>query len=414
MVWAAMKVIRDPGGVQYPSGAAQFASSVTGSLTINCQIAYSFDRGDTWYPTRFPYADQPACGDPMVVAGRDGSFYVAIDAMGSWQTPNLPSGLATDRIAVARSRDGGRSFSEPTDAGTVVDRPFMRIDPANDYLYESSGGGINGYPRQVAVSKDHARTWSAPKAFGGNHMAVNHGVLAYAAQGGSPASGQLELHYSKDQAATFTTVPVPGATGGSGDWITADPTRAGAFALMQQVGNVLQVNVTRDLGKTWGRPVALTNSTSRMITKPWIDYGSTGVLGVMWKSTTADGNHFEVFLALSKDSGRTFAAPVRISSAPSEQAPITYLAGDDLSWVALDGDFAYVGWGDMRSGDLQAWFARYRLSASGGPTAAGPSGAGSGGHAHLPTTGTSQLAAAVALLLLASGAVLHRRRRPHR
>jgi hypothetical protein len=275
----------------------------------------------------------------MVVAGQAGSFYVAIDAMGNWQSPNVPSGTELD------------------------------------------------------------------------HIAVNHGVLALAAQRASPGSGQHELHYRKDQAPTFPPVPVPGATGGSGDWITADPTHAGGFALMQQVGNALQEYVTRDLGKTWGHAVSLTNSTTRRLTQPWIDYGSTGALAVMWKSTTADGNHFEVFLALSKDSGRTFAAPVRISSAPSALAPITYLAGDDLSWVSLDGDYAYVGWGDMRSGDLQAWFARYRLSATASATGNAAGGSGTGGTGGLPTTGTSRLAAAVALLLIAAGAVLHRRRR---
>jgi hypothetical protein len=55
-----------------------------------------------------------------------------------------------------------------------------------------------------------------------------------------------------------------------------------------------------------------------MITKPWIDYGSTGVLGVMWKSTTADGNHFEgpalkvVALLVAAPAG---TAPLREASA---------------------------------------------------------------------------------------------------
>lgn len=408
MVWAAMKVIKDPAGVVYPSGAAQFAQTATGSMTVNCEIAYSFDRGSTWYPTRFPYADQPSCGDPMVVAGQDGSFFVAMDSMGDWQTPNLQGGTEKDHVTVTRSTDGGRSFAEPVDAATIVDRPFFRIDPSTDYLYEASGGGLNAYPRQAVVSKDKGRTWSAPRAFAGNHMAVNHGALAYASQGGSPAAAQLEFALSKDEGATFTTTPVTGAVGGSADWVTGDPTHAGTFSVMQQVANTLQVFTTRDSGTTWSKAFNLTNDPARGITKPWIDYGSSGLLTVMWKSTTADGGHFDVYLALSKDRATSFLSLIKVNKAPSVTQPITYLAGDDLSWVTSDASHAYVGWGDMRSGDLQAWFARYQFATpKAGPVAA-PAGGATGG---LPTTGTSSLAAALALLLLLAGVLLHRSRR---
>lgn len=408
MVWAAMKVIKDLGEVIYPSGAAQFAQTATGSSVVNCQIAYTFDRGTTWYPTRFPYADQPSCGDPMVVAGQDGSFYVAMDSMGDWQTPNLQGGTPKDHITVTRSTDGGRSFSEPVDAHTIVDRPFFRIDPTTDYLYESSGGGLNAYPREMSMSKDKGKTWSAPRAFAGNHMAVNRGQLAYASQGGSPA--QLMFALSKDEGRTYASTPVTGAVGGSGDWITADPAHAGTFSVMQQVANTLQVFTTRDSGKTWSRAFNLSNDPSRVLTKPWIDYGSTGVLGVMWKSTTADGNHHDVYLALSKDRGASFLALIKVNNAPSPIAPITYLAGDDLSWVTLDANYAYVGWGDMRSGDLQAWAARYEFNAPKASSAGAAPGLGQVPRG-LPTTGTSGAAAAVALALIAAGVGLHRRRR---
>jgi hypothetical protein len=344
MVWPVMKVTSTPAG-QYPSAASQFASAATGNGSTSCQMAYSFDRGITWYPTRFPFADTPGCGDAMVAAGPAGDFYVAFDALGDWKSANVENGLPNQHCAVARSVDGGRSFTEATDTGTIVDRPFFRVDPSTGWVYLASGGFVPPEPRDLAVSRDHAKTWSVPATFPGSHLAVNRGLVATAKQAGAMGSpAQLTFSLSRDNGATYTTVNVSGATGGSGDYVSADPTRANHFAVMQTAGNTLQVFTTKDAGTTWAGPVKVTNDAARAVTKPWMDYGSNGALAVMWKSTTADGAGFEVFVAVSKDGGHTFGGPaVKISAAPSKFAPPEYLAGDDLSWVSLDDTYAFLG-----------------------------------------------------------------------
>src|SRR3954468_8035564 len=47
----------------------------------NCTAYYTMDRGLHWYPTPWPQGQRPLCGDPMVVADRNGTFYVAFDWM---------------------------------------------------------------------------------------------------------------------------------------------------------------------------------------------------------------------------------------------------------------------------------------------------------------------------------------------
>lgn len=256
----------------------------------------------------------------MVSSDSKGNFYVSFDSMGDYTLPQRFAYPAFDRTLVARSSDGGRSWSNATDTQTFVDRPFTRVDAATGWVYVYSGGF--GTPRMMTFSKDQGRTWSAPLRPQGQlpqdlflHFAVSHGLLATV----STSNGQMMFNLSRDAGKTMSSTPVPGATGGAaqptdGGWISADPSRKGGFAVMDQVGNAYRVFVTRDAGKTWSKGVQVTNDPSRGASLPWMDYGSSGVLGLMWKSTVTEGSGFEVFATISRDGGLHFARPVRISS----------------------------------------------------------------------------------------------------
>src|SRR5439155_345015 len=76
---------------------------------------------------------------------------------------------------------------------------------------------------------------------------------------------------------------------------------------------------------------------------------------------------YDFWAAISRDGGYSFGAPVRISHALSAPAPD---GGDDFSHVALDGDYLYAAWADMRtsptgaSGDVRSlYFGRVALGA---------------------------------------------------
>jgi hypothetical protein len=376
MVWAAMQQLTTPvAGTPYPGLAAQFASPVTGMQTIQCQMAYTFDGGDTWFPAPFPLRDKPACGDPMVVADSKGTFHITFDLMGLPLTPNTVGTQPIDEVAASRSTDGGRTWSTPVDVGTIVDRPFFRVDPTTDALYEVSGGLISASSRSLTRSVDGGRTWKPRTAFPGSHLAVNHGVIATAFQSGAtpglgaiagtpqaPREAGYYLSLSEDDGNTFTERRVAGATaGGTGDWVSADPTRRGRFAVMQQVGDVLEVLTTSDSGRTWSPPLRV-SVHGRGVALPWLDYGANGVLAVMWKSTDPATSEFLVYSAVRRPGATSFGTPIRVSAKPSKGSDfLNEGAGDDLSWLSVGDKHVYLAWGDRRSGMLQAWFARVPL-----------------------------------------------------
>lgn len=376
MVYVASNFRHVPlaGGVEYPNTLVQFGTPVTGTYNLGCTLSYTEDGGNHWYHVPWPLRDRPACGDPMVVVDKDGTFSIAFDAMGSPTFQSAETNPLTDQVAYSRSTDGGRSWSPSVDIGTIVDRPWLRIDTATGWLYEQSGGLLPGQNRTLTVSKDQGRTWSTPVAWNGNHIAVHAGELAtvtsqynsFGVLGSavtSTQSAQLTFQLSSDGGRTSSSVDIPGATGAY-DWISADPSRKGGFAVMQQFGNVFEVFVTPDGGKTWSTSAPITNDASRAVTKEWMDYGPNGVLAVMWKSTTADGNHSEVYATISRDHGRHFAKPLKVSTKPSPFEDFnTDGAGDDMSWVTVDGHDAYLGWGDLRTGELDGWFAKVPLDA---------------------------------------------------
>ena len=334
--------------------------------SMHCFIAFSDDGGETWTPGRFPMGDRTYCGDPMVAAGPDGTFYVSMDWMGSATFSIVPSssqdnvaGLADNGIGVLSSTDGGRTWhrygvpttnpnhDQPIETGTEVDRPFFRVDMAHPgHLYEESGGfSANG--RQMAVSKDHGLTWSPVVPHPGTHLAVYDGIVASA---GQDTNGQLQFHVSTDDGKTYKTIAVPKATGGSGDWISADPSRRGRFAIMQGKGDNYELFLTPDSGKTWTGPLTIPAANA---TKPWMDYGPTGALGVMWKDTKS-GKVLSVLVQ-----GTAVSRALQVNSVAHE---FTSGLGDDLSWITLDTKNTYLGWGDTRNGFCHGYFARIPLT----------------------------------------------------
>jgi hypothetical protein len=84
----------------------------------------------------------------------------------------------------------------------------------------------------------------------------------------------------------------------------------------------------------------------------------------MWKSSDPKTSQFLVYAALMRSGSTAFSKPLKLSSVPSAGADfVNEGAGDDLSWITVDRTQAYIGWGDRRTGILQAWFARLPLSA---------------------------------------------------
>lgn len=223
----------------------------------------------------------------------------------------------------------------------------------------------------------------------------------------------LFFQTSADQGRTWTRhhVPVPGGFAGFLTYVAADEGRQGRYAIgfMTPDYTGLRVVTTDDSGDTWSAPSTVVDVplpanaakdkanlsmiarlSASMINKPWMAYGPSGVLGFMWKQRRDDiagpptppqspivvwGPGFDVYAAISCDGGSHWEPPLRVNAVTSPNGPS---AQDDLSYIALDRQFAHLVWGDRRhigeitnapmgAGGLQAYYGRvpFRLAAKG-------------------------------------------------
>lgn len=353
----------------------------------HCFASHSRDGGRTWTQTAWPYGDRSMCGDPYLAVDSKGTFYVAFNRLGC--EPGEPAGASPgtcngvpNHVAVARSTDGGRTWSEPVDTPlSVASTPRLRVDTATGEVYAVGGYGAFS-PHAVAVSTDQGRTWSPmaplPAQPFGNQIAVHNGILATATAlkvvGTSEVvPGEAIFWVSRDGGRTFTSslltdsngVPVRPPTGplvpsssvGATDpvpWVSADPTRTGRFAVMVPRGDDFEVYRTEDAGRTWHGPAVIHAPGA---VKPWMEFGSAGLLGVMWRTAAVDAHS-----VVSFDRGRSFSAPVRVNRA-TQPAGNRLAGGDEWSRILLDGPYAYVTWSDGRTGGaLEGVLSRVPLS----------------------------------------------------
>jgi hypothetical protein len=98
-------------------------------------------------------------------------------------------------------------------------------------------------------------------------------------------------------------------------------------------------------------------------------YSPDGVLGMMWRTNEVVPfpalSPYSIWAASSDDGGRTFDV-LRVSRANSPApapGPGNGTTGDDLSYIALDRDHAYVVWADWRPGERNVYFSAVKLQA---------------------------------------------------
>lgn len=383
-----------------------------GPRPIQCGVAYSNNGGASWVEGTIPF--QPAnlpsnpggCADPTLVEGSDGTLY-ALHNGGSLvpgagtSSPGLPS-----LVTLSVSRDGGHSWSNPgkvwsfedtpKDSATsgspdfAFDRPWLAIDPQTSTLYASISDDAL-VERVILASHDHGATWSTPYPLDPDNQSIW-------ADGISAAHGLIAAAYSVDPnsrgyrtaaspavkcakvCAVFETsgndgktwarhvLPAPSVASPSpaptepGLEVAADPFIKGRYAvLVPATTALLQLWVTSDGGITWAKPFTINASGTDTVVKPWISFGTTGALGLVWRELHKD-NSYDVYTSVSRNGGITFATPVELTPGPAPpDTPPQGTPGDDCACnLYLNGQYLYTTWGDSRRGNLQVWFARYR------------------------------------------------------
>jgi hypothetical protein len=349
-----------------------------------CFLAYSNNGGKTWTQVAWPLGSRPLCGESNLAVDSRGTFYI----LNNQVSGDLATDL-TNRVVVSRSTDGGRTWTGPVTTPLLLSgAPTLRVDAATGKVY-AVGGAKWEYPSAVSVSSDHGQTWSTPQVipgpmpcvevapgitpcgYPGREIAVYDGILVSAAQ---EAGGNVTFYASRDDGKAWTATTVTSSKGtavpaGTGDlvptpalgaaddpvpWVSADPTHRGRFAVMVPRGSDLEVYVTSDSGKTWTGPAVIDAANAD---RPWFDFGTDGVLGVMWRTTT--GNAYS---AVSFDHGHSFSAPLQVN-AVTEPAGQYGPPGDRWSDITVTGGYAYITWADGRNGaPLDGIFAKVPLS----------------------------------------------------
>jgi hypothetical protein len=121
-------------------------------------------------------------------------------------------------------------------------------------------------------------------------------------------------------------------------------------------GTQMQVEIvtSNDGGKTFGSPVAVSNSSVGDQVDPWVTAAPDGTIAVSWLDRRNDPANlkYQPFLATSKD-GQTFGPSFLLTSYQSDPTPFINggLPGPGPSlWM---GSAVYSTWMDWRTGDVR-------------------------------------------------------------
>jgi hypothetical protein len=386
-----------------------------------CGIAASEDRGASFTvnpkhpadPGPTPGDPYHNCSDPAATIGPGNVLYTGA---GWWDTP--AGAIDYYNMYVARSADGGASWGKPVFATGDraapqqlllgrntghTDRLFLTADKATGTVY-ATATDFPRFVRWVVASHDGGATFGPPRAIdsplypeipaaGGDYIpAAAHGVVAFAyVTSTGPGTTTCPcgiFETSRNDGRTWKRYATPFPA----NWVAADPSHRGRFAIvsgqgataMPAVSGAIAVSTTDDGGRTWSKPILIGQSTSHPEIQPWIAYSPTGVLGVGYKTLYTGlmsqpqfflevlsgtlSYTYDFWTAVSFDNGRTFSQPLRVSNAVSP--PGNASGQDDFSSVALDDNYLYAAWGDHRTsptnptpGSIATYFARVPLQA---------------------------------------------------
>jgi hypothetical protein len=299
--------------------------------------------------------------------------------------------------------------------GSQGDRPQIRVDFSTGKIYVNGNSMASDPPhRQTTfrVSKDRGRDWGMVYAVdspewpgAGGAYDVANGIMGTAYIATSvPSSLNAKcpcrvFGASTDDGKTFTRnlIPAPPPQGGGfggGDMVlVANPTKTGEFSVLISIPSGIESYLTDDSGKTWIHTPTVPlppQTTTAMLTAA---YSPKGVLALAWRALyplaqpvpgMPLGNtgppsqwtaprvfrdlpqQFEIWSAISRDGGKTFSAPHKVSTEKSpgvsHRRSMSNLGSDFIS-VATDGDFVHMTWFDDRAGFRATWYGRVPIAA---------------------------------------------------
>jgi hypothetical protein len=301
----------------------------------------SFNRGRTF--KQIDLSDFSPVGRPELYSqnegglnvGPNGTFYLSMNTL-DWGSPTNFAPSAG--VAVSKSTDGGRTWSQPVLVGTPGDFPYLTVDEDTGTIYSLSGDSPlcsrqscqdPSTPPQtsfsdafVAASRDGVH-WTQPQRAGGTD-----GVNQYDGSGSkdiaaafgrvattfvvprsttNPAQSDQACEFfvggvspctvfqtSRNAGATWSRHRVPltatAPTGINNTLVAADPSKPGHYtaAVLNNSQTAFSVFQTRDSGNTWSPPTTVAND-GKTHWNPYLAYSPQGVLGLVWRTNEGCG-----------------------------------------------------------------------------------------------------------------------------
>jgi hypothetical protein len=389
-----------------------------------CSISTSNDGGLSWTVRGdAPLRSAPGltgCSDPSLAADDRGTFYLAyLDHNG---TPG--GGRADYDLRVAWSTDKGKSFGSSVIAvdGTpadFIDKPYVAADanrksPFRGTVYVTYSNTRPQDGIQVVVSRDGARTWSAPIQLDvrGQGQILMDGSMPVVASDGTVYVFWLRYPYytpptslrfsrSADGGRTWSPaaeavsgLPTPGhfylknanpefgSVVNRGIPINSFPTAAiasdgtifvawtdfpqGSCNRLDSLGPIppcsnadVRLAASRDGGATWTTPIKVTDETNETDQFfPWLAAHPDGLVSLAWIDRRLDpGNvNYDVFYTNTFD-GATFLPNVRVSSTTSVAGGARNIG--DYNGITATRAGVFPIWGDLRDpANLQIYIGR--------------------------------------------------------
>lgn len=309
---------------------------------------------------------------PSLVAGADGSFFVA------WAGYNRRGG----NIFFSRSTDGGLTWERKVRVNSISGSADLQATPGL-----AIGGEGTLYVSWVDHRNDKAEIFFARSNNQGLSWSVNvrvsnedTGAGQYApslAVGQSTTSSDVLYIAWEDHSGSLPNIRMARSTNQGRTWssssaIASDPDDAaeGPQLTVGENGMVYCVwcqlsdeaysiafSRSTDYGKHWNDTVTINDNNASAET-PVLALGNDGNLYAAWADYRNEDT--DIFMSSSTDGGETWSANVRVNNDPgTADQSLPILRTGSLT------DTVYLAWHDQRNGESEIYFAR---SLNGGQT----------------------------------------------
>jgi hypothetical protein len=316
--------------------------------------------------------------DPWLALDNRGTVYFSWLEEIVHLTANQELVVDTSLVLVARSDDGGSTWSGPVNVQSVqpgkADKPSIASDAAGvlyvGYSLFGSDFEFSGLDESVVVSRsvDGGLTWSAPVELTTGFVLITNLAAGPAGQvcaGWRDFSASLaEVGCSSDQGVTWGVTTLGAASTEDLRLFSSGPSVAASrggdlFVAWIDADSNLVVSRSADAGATWSEPTVIDDAPRARRWQPTIAVGPDDRLHATWYDDRMGVIH--LVYSTSSDSGATWSRGARVTSEPTpfgRTGPNATRLGDYMGLAVAPDGSVHVVWTDWRAASQDIFHAR--------------------------------------------------------